>query len=184
MEDSKIIDLYWERSEDAIAESQHKYGPYCGKIALNILADLQDSEECVSDTFLKAWGAIPPNRPNCLRTFLGRITRNLALDRYDKNHADKRGGGELAICLDELSECIGTESDAQKQLESAELTAILDRFLAAQRPEIRKMFVRRYWYMDSITGIAERYGFTVSKVKTALSRARAELKIELAKEGY
>ena len=184
MEDSKIIDLYWARAEEAINESQNKYGPYCGRIAFNILADRQDSEECVSDCFLKAWGAIPPARPSCLRTFLGRITRNLALDRYEMEHAQKRGGGELALALEELSECIGKEPDIDAHIEAAELTAILDRFLSALRPDVRKMFVRRYWYMDSIAGIAERYGFTESKVKTALLRARAELKIELSKEGY
>ena len=184
MEDSKIIDLYWARSEDAISESQNKYGPYCGKIAFNILADRQDSEECVSDTFFKAWGAIPPSRPSCLRTFLGRITRNLALDRGEKNAAQKRGGGELDLALDELSECVGEASDIETHLESAELTAILDRFLSAQRPEVRKMFVRRYWYLDSIKDISERYGFSESKVKTSLLRARTELRTELSKEGY
>ena len=183
MEDEKIVDLYWDRREDAITQSQVKYGRYCHSIAYNILYSDEDSEECVSDTWLRAWGAIPPARPASLKAFLGKITRNLALDRYDAAKAKKRGGGETDTALDELAEVIPDASSQASAIEEIELTEILNDFLATLSPEKRRIFMRRYWYMDPVKDIAEFYGVSESKVKTTLFRCREELKTVLTKEG-
>lgn len=183
MEDERIIDLYLERSEDAISQSSLKYGRYCHSIAYNILYSDEDSEECVSDTWLRAWGAIPPAIPASLKAFFGKITRNLALDRYDAAKAKKRGGGDTETALDELSEVIPDNGAAASALEEIELTEILNTFLASLTPEKRKIFMRRYWYMDQVRDIAGFYKVSESKVKTTLFRCREELKAVLAKEG-
>ena len=169
MNDQDILDLYFARSESAISATNEKYGKYCHTVAMNILYSHEDSEECVNDTWLRAWGAIPPKRPAMLRTFLGKITRNLALNRWEHAHADKRGRGETAAALDELTELT--------------LTECINRFLEHQKPANRKLFVRRYWYLSDIKEIAGDYGFTESKVKMTLSRMRAQLMAELEKEG-
>lgn len=183
MDDEQIVDLYWERSENAISETANKYGRYCHRIAYNILHNNEDSEECVNDTYMRVWGAVPPQRPNRLSAFLGKITRNLSLNRYEKYTAQKRGEGQVPLALSELQDCIPTFDSVEQVIEDAELVELFNRFLAAQPKEVRKIFMRRYWYLSSIKEIAEDYGFSESKVKMILLRARNELKQILEKEG-
>ncbi|WP_036610222.1 RNA polymerase sigma factor [Oribacterium sp. P6A1] len=184
MTDQEIIELYFARSESAIDESARKYGSYCSYIAMNILYNKEDSEECVNDTWLNTWNAIPPARPSILRTFLGKITRNLALNLYEKQNAQKRGNGETSAVLDELSECIAdTKTDRPDDIpDKITLTECINRFLENQSADSRKIFVRRYWYMSPVSEIAAEYGFSESKVKMTLSRMRAALLQELEKE--
>ena len=184
MEDRKIVDLFFERSEKAIAETAIKYGAYCNAIAFNILASSEDAEECVSDSYMKLWSAIPPQRPDSLKSFLGRITRNLALDRWDRLSAEKRGGGELPLALEELSECIAAERGVEQELDRAGLARVINGFLGELSPGPRQVFVRRYWYLESIKDIAENTGSSESSVKTSLHRSRTALKEKLEKEGF
>ena len=184
MTDQEIVELYVARSENAIKESADKYGNYCTYIAMNILYNREDSEECVNDTWLHTWNAIPPKIPAMLKTFVGKITRNLALNLYEKQNAQKRGGGETTAVIDELYECLpDTSSDRPDDLpDKLALTDCINRFLEKQSAESRKIFVRRYWYMAAINEIAAEYGFTESKVKMTLSRMRAALLNELKTE--
>lgn len=179
MEDHDIIALYFERDERAIAETSGKYGSYCGSIAMNILASPEDTEECLNDTWLRTWNSIPPNRPNVLRVFLGKITRNLALDRYKARNAEKRAGGEFAMSLDELDECVGVTDER----DTAVIGESISRFLRTQPKETRGVFICRYFYCDSIGDIARRFGISEGKVKTMLFRTRSKLKIHLEGEG-
>ena len=179
MEDRDIIEMYFARTERAIAETSGKYGAYCTTIAMNILSSREDTDECLNDTWLRAWNSIPPNRPNVLRVFLGKITRNLALDKYRARTAEKRVGGEFAVSLDELDECVG----AVDERESAEIGESISRFLRTQPKETRSVFVCRYFYCDSISDIARRFGISEAKVKTLLFRTRSKLKIHLEGEG-
>ena len=183
MEDKQIIDLYWTRSESAIAETDIKYGKLCHRIAFNILSNYQDSEECVSDTYLKVWSVIPPKRPVKLPAFLGKITRNLALNRYEKYTAVKRGGGEVPVALDELSECIPDPNSVERKVDDRILTDKLNTFLEGLPPDARKIFMRRYWEVCSIREIAEIYGISESKVKVSLFRTRGKLRSFLEQEG-
>lgn len=183
MLDTAIIDLYWSRSEDAIAETEKKYGRYCRTIAWNILRDWQDCEECVSDTYFNAWKAMPPQRPNRLAVFLGKITRNLALDRYKANTARKRGSGQVALALEELRDCLPAPVPTEQIVDDITLTETLKRFLADLKPEARRVFLRRYWYASSIGEIARDYGWTESRVKMSLLRSREKLKARLEEEG-
>ena len=183
MDDKQIIDLYWARSESAIAETDKKYGKLCHRIAFNILADPRDSEECVSDTYLKAWSVIPPKRPVKLSAFLGKITRNLALNRYEKDTAEKRGGGEVSVALDELAECIPDPNSVEGMVDNRILTDKLNVFLEGLAPEARKIFMRRYWEVCSVRQIAEIYGISESKVKVSLFRTRGKLRTFLEQEG-
>lgn len=144
MDEQQIIELYFARSEEAIAETDKKYGRYCRQLAYNILYNIQDSEECVNDTYLKTWNSIPPKRPNPLKIILGKITRNLALDRYDWSHTQKRGGGDISLSLNELSECIPSAIDTETAIENKELIKELNVFLESLSPETRKVFLRRY----------------------------------------
>ena len=182
LQDEQIIDLYWARSERAIEESGVKYGAYCRTIAWNVLYSREDSEECVNDTWMNAWNAMPPQRPSILRAFLGRITRNLALNRYERDHAEKRGKGETAAVLDELSECVPDRA-AEIREEGMLLREVLDRFLEGMKPEERKLFVGRYWYLRPVKELADTYGFSESKVKMTLLRSREKLKQALLQEG-
>ena len=183
MDDKQIIDLYWARSESAIAETDKKYGRFCRRIAFNILANRQDSEECVSDTYLKTWSIIPPKRPVKLSTFLGKITRNLALNRYEKYTAQKRGSGEVPVALDELAECIPDPNSVEQAVDNRILVDKLNIFLEGLPAETRKIFMRRYWEVCSIQEIAELYGISESKVKVSLFRTRGKLKSFLEREG-
>lgn len=183
MEDKKIIELYWEKSEDAIAQTDVKYGKYCRYISYNVLKNREDSEECVNDTYLRAWESMPPTRPQYLAAFLGKITRNLSLDRYRKNVARKRGGGQVEYVLEELKECIPSAKSTEEIVDEFALTKVLNDFVGGLDEEKRKIFMRRYWYMSSVREIADDYEFTVSKVKMVLMRTRNELKDLLEKEG-
>ena len=181
MTDEQIVDLYWSRSEAAISETAAKYGDYCKKIAYNILRDSGDSEECVNDTYLKAWDSMPPHRPGKLSAFLGRITRNLSLDRYFQRNAKKRGSGNIELALDELRETIGS-NDADI-VTGIVINEVFNRFLCSLDRETRVIFMRRYWYFCSVSEIAQDLDIGQSKVKMTLLRARNELKEELKKEG-
>ena len=183
MEDEKIIDLYWERDQVAIVKTEEKYGKYCGTIASHILSSPQDCEECLNDTWLAAWNAMPKARPTILSAFLGAITRNLSLDCYRKKHAAKRGSGQVPYVFEELHDCVSREEPIHR-LEEQELVQSLNRFLQALPREKRVIFVRRYWYMDSIAEIAECCAVSESNVKTLLFRLRQSLKVHLQKEGF
>ncbi len=183
MEDSRIIELYWERSEEALTESERKYGRYCGSIAMNILGNREDTEECVSDTWLRAWNAIPPAKPVFLKAFLGKITRNLALNLWEKNRAGKRGGGEGTAVLDELEECVADSGAGTWSADHYVLAEVLKTFLGTLAEEKRTIFIRRYWYMDPVKTIADDLGIGESKVKMTLMRTRKELAEVLRKEG-
>ena len=178
-----IIDLYLERSESAINETALKYGNYCSKIAMNILHNKEDSEECVNDTYLKTWDSIPPQQPTKFSAFLGRITRNLSFNKYKARNTQKRGGSDMELLLSELEDCIPSESSVEMEYEAGQTAKIIDRFLTASTPENRILFVRRYWYTDSIADIAERFSMSESKVKSSLLRTRNKLKDYLEKEG-
>ncbi len=183
MEDNNIIELFFQRSENAIAETSKKYGRYCRKIAYSILQNSRDTEECVNDTYLKAWNSIPPQKPNNLAVFLSRITRNLALDKYRSANRIKRGKGQTEQVLDELSGCLPLENKTEAVIEDIVITETVNNFLSSLSAENRTVFVRRYWYMDSIQKIAHDHGYSISKVKMSLMRSRNELKILLEKEG-
>lgn len=183
MEDSKIIDLYWERAEIAISETAKKYSRYCHSISFNILHNKEDTEECVNDTYLKAWNAIPPKRPNCLATFLGKITRNLSLDKFKKYSAKKRGHGLMEIALSELEGVIPSTTSVEQAIDEKELVEILDKFLGGLLKQKRIMFVQRYWYLMPIKKMAEQLSISESQVKSTLFRIRNELKSHLEREG-
>ena len=182
MQDNEIIALYWARAEGAIAETAKRYGSYCYAIAWNILHRQEDAEECENDTWLAAWNTMPPARPQKLATFLGRLTRNIALDRYDYNTAQKRGG-EFPLVLSELSECIAAVDNVEKQVEAQETADCISTFLRTQSKISRMVFVRRYWYADSIADIAKRFGMRESRVKSMLFRTRNKLRDYLEAEG-
>lgn len=182
MDDRVIIELYFKRAESAIAETRNKYGRMLKSIALGILRNMEDAQECESDTYLKTWETIPPVRPDVFSAFLSKITRNLSLDRYEYIHAKKRGSGEIPALLDELAECI--PSQGSEYADEMALREILDVFLSGLKKDARVIFMRRYWFGDSVAEIAEGYGCSTSKVKMSLMRARKNLKALLEKEGY
>ena len=183
MEDQKIIELYWNRDESAITETRTRYGAYCFSIAHRILSDRLDSEECVNDTYLAAWQAIPPARPNVFSAFLGRITRNLSLKKLRYRTAEKRMGGETALCLDEIEALVPDEKSIEDSFGAETIGKMINEMLGEASPEHRKVFVCRYWYFDSIQDIAARFGFGESKVKMILKRMRDELRERLVREG-
>lgn len=183
MEDSRIVELYWQRSESAITETQRKYGGFCHAIALRILSDRQDAEECVNDTWLHAWNAIPPQRPQSLKLFLARITRNLSFNRWNAQAAEKRGGRETALVLDELAECLQSETDVEGEVLSRELNACVHSFVRGLPARERKVFVLRYFYTEPISQIAEHCSISENNVKVILNRTRKKLHKQLIKEG-
>ena len=183
MEDNAILDLYWKRSEQAIAETDRKYGGYCYSIAYNILSNREDSEESVSDTYLTAWNTIPPRRPDYFNAFLGKVTRHIAIDRWRKASAKKRGGGETVLALEELQNCVD-EQNTETAFEQKEITRVLNQFLGSLPETERNVFLCRYWYLDPIQTIADYSGFTVSKVTSMLHRTRGKLRKKLCEEGY
>lgn len=183
MDDGKIIALYWAKDEGAISATAEKYGRYCHTVAYNILYNYFDAEECVNDTYLGAWKSMPPHRPDNLTAFLGRITRNLALNRYKRNAAAKRGGGQIEVALSELENCIPDGTGVEQAAEEALLASLINRFLYAQPRKKRNIFVRRYWYLYPIRDIAQSYGASEGKIKALLFRMRNDLKKFLEKEG-
>ena len=184
MEDKQIVDLYWERSEDAIVETDKKYGRYCHYIAYQILSDNEDAEEIVNDTYLKTWNTVPPNRPDPLKGYVGMISNRLALDRYDAKTAEKRGGGQMPAVLHELSECIPDSDSGDDIGQSVALRDALNRFLRSLPKKTRTIFVRRYWYVTPISEIAEEFGMKESNVAMLMLRTRLKLKEFLGKEGF
>jgi len=182
-EDETIIDLYFAREERAIAETGKKYGGYCRSIAFNILHSHEDTEECVSDTWLHTWNAIPPTRPGCLRAFLGRITRNLSFTRWEAARAQKRGGGQTELLLSELSDCLPGGERPEARLDAQAVTLTIEVFLQSQTRENRQLFLRRYYYGDSVRRLSGLFGLTENTVKSRLFRLRAGLRDALLKEG-
>lgn len=183
MNDAQIINLYFARSEMAIQETDRKYGSYCYKIAYSILGSPDDSEESVSDTYLSAWNAIPPAKPSKLSTFLGKLTRNISISRWRKANAKKRGGGQLEVALEELGSCVSGAQSLEDALMGREVTACLNRFLSSLSQEERKVFLCRYWYVNSLSDIAGKTGYSVGKIKSMLFRLRKRLSDQLAEEG-
>lgn len=181
MDDEEIIRLYWQRSEQAIKESRDKYGGYCGTIARNILSDRESAEECVSDTLIRAWETIPPNQPERLGIYLGKLTRNLAIDRYRSEKAQRRGGGQAAICLNELAECVGS---GENFADDVELKEILSEFIKGLKPDARNVFMLRYWYLYPISDVAAQCGMSEGAVKMSLRRTRKKLKDFLIQSGF
>ena len=183
MKDNEIIDLYWARNEKAIAATKEKYGNYCHTIAFNILHNNEDAEECTNDTYLGAWNSIPPQRPNPLSTYLGKIARNFAWNRYKQYTAQQRGLGQVTAVLSELEECVPAETTVEQAVEEKVLVSVIDRFLYAQPRIKRTIFIRRYWHLWAIRNIADTYGMSESKVASLLFRMRNDLRIFLEKEG-
>lgn len=184
MDDTSIIKLFFDRNEQAIQETDRKYGGYCYSIAYNILANQEDSEESVSDTYLSAWNTIPPRKPNPLAPFLGKIVRHISIDRWRKNGALKRGGGEMPLALEELQECISDDEQPENKLEQKELIRTVRQFLTDLTETERRVFVCRYWYLDTTADIAARFGFTENKVSMMLHRIRKKLQKYLKQEGF
>lgn len=183
MDDNAIMDLYWARSEKAISETAARYGSYCYSIAYNILSNREDSEESVNDTYLAAWNNMPPKRPSLLGAFLGKLTRYISLDRWKQRSRLKRGGGEVPLCLDELEDCVSGRESTEDAVIRKETIASVNRFLDSLSETERRMFLCRYWYLDSVDAIADRFGFSQSKTASILHRIRGKLNKQLEKEG-
>ena len=184
MDDAQIVQMYWDRSERAITETDAKYGDYCYSIAYNALANIEDAEESVNDTYMAAWSKIPPHRPAVLATFLGRIIRNISINRWKARNSQKRGGGEITLALEELADCADGRQNIESELESRELARAFNEFLDTLQKTRRDIFLRRYWFFEPIAEIAESYGFTQSKVTAMLHRTRGKLRKHLEKEGF
>ena len=183
MDDNSIIDLYFDRSEAAITETDAKYGRDCFHIAENILNNFEDSEESVNDTYLAAWRTIPPKRPNRLAVYLGKMTRNISLDRWKRRNAAKRGGGEVPLALDELEECVTGMQSIETDYLQKEFAETINSLLENLPETERKVFVCRYWYMDSVEEIAKRFDCSESKIASMLHRTRGKMRKMLEKEG-
>lgn len=184
MEDEAILNLYFARDEQAVVETDRKYGAYCYALANSILNDPQDAEETVSDTYWKTWSAIPPQRPTVFKMFLAKITRNLAFSRWRKYSAVKRGGGELELVLEELESCIAAPDGVEDALNARELAKSIRAFLNTLPAREQDIFLRRYFFVEESDGIAKRYGMKPATVLRSLSRTRTKLKAHLNKEGY
>lgn len=184
MEDKDIIKLFFDRDEKALEYADEKYGTYCRSISDSILGINEDAEECMSDTLLKAWNSIPPEEPKSLKAYLGRIIRNISLDRYDSKNAQKRGSGRLPVIYDELSECIAGSESVIEKLELSAITEAINLFLEKQKPGLRRLFVKRYWLSHSIKEIAKAEDTSESYVKMSLHRLRKKLQDFLSKEGW
>lgn len=184
MEDGKIIELYFSREERAITETGNKYGAYCQRLAFGILNDEADAEEVVSDTWLQVWNSVPPQKPVVLKLYLAKITRNLALNRLRSRTTQKRGGGETALALEELKDCVPARGQVQDALEGKELARAIQAFLMTQSARDRGIFVRRYFSMELPGEIAAELGMTEANVRKILQRTRRKLKDYLSQEGY
>ena len=183
MEDQQIIQLYWDRLEQAIVESERKYGSYCRSIARRILAVEEDAEECVNDTWLHAWNAMPPQRPSILSAFFGKLARNLSLDRWRRNRAAKRGGSQVELALHELGDCLPASGGPEQALDEKETGRAISQFLRTQPELDRALFIRRYWHLESMATLAQDFQLRESQVKSRLFRTRQRLKAALEKEG-
>jgi RNA polymerase sigma-70 factor (ECF subfamily) len=183
MIDSKILDLYETRCESAINETAKQYGSYCMAVAMRILHNNEDAEEIVNDTYLKAWNAIPPQRPPVFSSFLGRIAKNLALNKYRAGKTQKRSGSEITLLLSELEDCVSAGFTLEREVDSRALRELIENFLLSTSKNDRMFFVRRYWHNDSIADISKHFSASESKVKSSLFRTRKKLKTHLEKEG-
>ncbi len=183
MEDIQIVNMYWERNEEAIRETDAKYGKFCYRMARNILSLHEDAEECVNDTYLRTWNAIPTQRPEKLQAWLGRVVRNASLDLWNKNHTRKRYGG-IELMLDELEECIPAGSSVERELEERELTELINRWLGALSQSDRALFVRRYWNGEKVKALAKENGVTQEKLTMRLYHLRRKLRVFLEREEY
>ena len=184
MDDTKIVQLYWDRNEQAIPATAEKYGSYCTSIAKNILGNHEDAEECVNDTYMNAWNSMPPHRPGILSTFLGKIVRNLSFNRYKHNTTDKRGGGQATVVLDEIAEFVSDTDSVEQAIDRKELVKAIDSFLDRLPAHKKNIFVCRYWYFDSISDIASRFGMTENNVSVTLNRLRLKLHNYLLERGF
>ncbi len=184
MEDGRIVELYWQRDERAIEETARKYGAYCQSIAYAILGQEADAEECVNDTYRGAWESIPPHRPTVLSTFLGKLTRRISIDRFRRLYAHKRGGGEMPLVLEELEACVAGGEDPVEEYERKRLSEVMAAFVRGLPEMEQKVFLCRYWYMESISSICTRFGYSESRVKSMLYRTREKLRTLLVKEGF
>ena len=184
MEDEKIVDLYWQRSESAIRETEIKYDRYLTKIAYNILADAEDSRESVNDTYLAAWNSMPPHRPGVLSTYLGKLTRRISIDCFRRRTRQKRGGSEYEVSLSELGDCVSGGNTTEEIINVKLLADAIGIFLRLQSEEVRNAFIGRYYYLDSLKEVAAYCGMTESKCKTLLYRTRVALKEYLREEGF
>lgn len=184
MTDEKIVELYWKRDEDAIVETQQKYGHYLTKIAYNILQDMEDSLESVNDTYMHAWKSIPPHRPNVLSTYLAKITRRVSIDVFRKKHREKRIPSEYTSSLSELEECISDTSTTEEKIEVELLAKAISDYLRTISKEARTLFIGRYFFMDSLKDVAKYCGMSEAKAKSMLYRTRCGLKAYLEQEGY
>ena len=184
MEDREIIQLYWDRNEQAIKATSDQYGHYCKAIARNILNYEEDVEECVNDTYLKAWNSMPTQWPAQLAAFLGKITRNLSFNRYKRQHAGKRGGGEISLVLDELADCVSSADNVEETVDRRELIRAIDTFVRSLSESRRRIFVCRYWYADSVKEIANDRGISQGTVSKILERRRKQLKAYLTERGF
>ena len=182
MDDASIIELYWQRAERAIAETDAVYGRFCYRIAHNILLDPQDSEESVNDTWLAAWNAMPPHRPSCLKMFLGKLTRRISVSRLRRSTAAKRGGGEVELALDELAECVSAPGGVERELEVRELEAAVNRFARGLPETERELFIGRYWLVLPVNELAAGLGMKPGTARSTLSRIRKSLREFLCKE--
>lgn len=180
MDDSKILELYFQRSEAAISETEKKYGRYCQSISYNILRDRGEAEECVNESFFKTWNTIPPECPNNLATFLGKIVRNTSFDRYVTKRRHKRGSGNIELILDELIECAGSDN-VEKEIDRKETGKVILDFLNTLDVQKRRIFILRYWYAMSVKEIADKHNLKENNVKVILHRLRKQLKDELTK---
>ena len=183
MDDTQIVELYWTRKECAIEETATKYGSYCYSIAQNILHNTDDAKECVNDTWLSAWNSMPPHRPSVLSTFLGKLTRRISIDRWRHLNAKKRGDGQLPLVLAELEDCVSDGKSIEEEAERRILAEVINSFVKSLPETEQKVFLCRYWYMDSVSSIATRFRFSESKVKSMLFRSREKLRVRLEKEG-
>jgi len=184
MDDMQIVQMYWERNQQAIPITAEKYGNYCASIARNILDSNEDVEECLNDTWLGAWNSMPPHRPGVLSVFLGKIIRNLLFSRFRRDHAEKRGSGELPLVLDELGECVSGGDSVEGEWNRKELLTAINGFLERLAPEKRVIFVCRYWCADRVADIAARVGMTENHVSMILTRLRRELREDLVERGF
>ena len=184
MNDSQIVNMYWERNEKAIEETQKKYGKFCYSVAYSILCSEEDAKESVNDTYLDAWNSIPPHKPSVLSAFLGKITRRISIDKWRNKNAARRGGGQITDTLDELAECIPDSNGIEKQLEEKALNETINSFIKSLPKKEQKIFICRYWYLDSIKSISEQFGFSQSKVTSMLFRTREKLRKILMEEGF
>ena len=184
MNDSQIVNMYWERNEKAVEETQKKYGSFCYSVAYSILCNEEDAKESVNDTYLDAWNSIPPHKPSVLSAFLGKITRRISIDKWRNKNAARRGGGQITDTLDELAECIPDSNGIEKQLEEKALNETINSFIKSLPEKEQKIFICRYWYLDSIKSISEQFGFSQSKVTSMLFRIREKLRKILMEEGF